>query len=245
MPEYADICTYATTSIYNTPDQTIPIQPTVKHHYLTAILILAASPALFATPSGLNNIPTADTVPDRTVAVQVFDTFGAGPHDLWSGFKTGWDFSPLHLEWGLDSHLAPTPAGPLYFQTKIGFSPWEDGKIAVGVANVGLTNTDRAGDPFTYLALTQDLKFARLTVGYGLQTHGNTVLLGIDRTWKVYDHNLNLNADLVQTGDGHGWLTAVGFKYDLTDHIVLEGWTNLPDKGDVSFLAKINFVFTF
>lgn len=209
---------------------------------LSAVLVTTAA---FATPSGLNNIPTADTVPDRTVAVQAFDTWGAGTHDFWMGFKTGWDFSPLHLEWGLDSHLGPQPSGPLYFQTKIGFVPWQDGQIAVGVANVGLTDTGRASDPFTYAVLTQDLHFARLSVGYGLQTDNNTVLLGLDRSWKVWDRNLNLNADLVQTGDQSGWLTAVGAKYDLSKHIVLEAWINLPDHGDASFLGKINYVFHF
>jgi len=210
---------------------------------ILASLLLAGS--AFATPSGLNNIPTADTVPHRTVAVQVFDTFGAGPNDFWSGFKTGWDFSPIHLEWGLDSHLAPDPAGPLLVQTKIGFEPWKDGKIAVGVANVGLTDSEGTGDPFTYAVLTQDLKVARLSVGYGLQTDNNSVLIGLDRTWKVLDRNLNLNADLVQTRNESGWLAAVGAKYDLFEHIVLETWANLPDEGQASFMAKINFVFKF
>ena len=210
-----------------------------------ALYALLTASAL-GTPSGLNNIPTADTVPHRTVAVQAFDTFSSHSDDFWMGFKTGWDLTDkLHLEWGLDSHLSPDPAGPLYFQTKVGFSPWEDGKIALGVAGVGLTNKDRAGDPFTYAVLTQDLHFARLSVGYGLQTNTNTVLLGLDRTFKVFDRNLNLNADLVQTGDQSGWLTALGVKYDLTKHIVIESWVNLPDQGDASVMAKINFVFTF
>lgn len=209
---------------------------------LNALLTASA----LATPSGLNNIPTADTVPHRTVAVQAFDTFSSHSDDFWMGFKTGWDLTDkLHLEWGLDSHLSPDPVGPLYFQTKVGFSPWEDGKIAIGVAGVGLTNTDRAGDPFTYAVLTQDLHFARLSVGYGLQTDANTVLLGLDRNFKVFNRNLNVNADLVQTGDQSGWLTALGVKYDLTKHIVLESWVNLPDDGDASVMAKINFVFTF
>lgn len=213
-------------------------------HLLTLVASLLAGSA-FATPSGLNNIPTGDIVGHRTVAVQAFDTFSSHSDDFWMGFKTGWDFSPIHLEWGLDSHLSPDPAGPLYFQTKLGFEPWTDGKIAIGVANVGLTNTDRSGDPFTYAVLTQDFHFARFSLGYGLQTDANTVLLGIDRTWKVFDRNLNLNADLVQTGDQSGWLTAVGAKYDLSKHIVLETWVNLPDEGDASVMAKINFVFHF
>ena len=110
---------------------------------------------------------------------------------------------------------------------------------------MGLTNSDRAGDPFTYAVLTQDLEFARLSVGYGLQTDANTVLVGLDRNFKVFERNLNVNADLVQTGDQSDWLTALGVKYDLTKHIVLESWVNLPDEGDVSVMAKINFVFTF
>lgn len=216
----------------------------MKRQTLALYALLTAS--AMATPSGLNNIPTGDTVPHRTVAVQAFDTFSSHSDDFWMGFKTGWDLTKeLHLEWGLDSHLSPDPAGPLYFQTKVGFSPWEDGKIAIGVAGVGLTNSDRAGDPFTYAVLTQDLKFARLSVGYGLQPEANTVLLGLDRSFKVFDRNLNINADLVQTGDQSGWLTAVGAKYDLTKHIVLESWVNLPDEGDASVVAKINFVFTF
>ncbi len=218
----------------------------MKLTYLTTLTLLLTSTAVFATPSGLNNIPTADTIGDRTVAVQAYDTFsGSGPHDFAMGFKTGLEFSPLHLEWGLDSHLAPTPSGPLDFQIKLGFTPWQNGKIAVGVANVALTDRDRAGDPFSYAVLTQDLKFARLSVGYGLQTDNNTVLLGVDRTWKLSGHNINLNADLVQTGDGSGWLTSVGVKYDLCDHIVIETWVNLPDHGDVSVVAKLNYVFKF
>ena len=215
----------------------------MKTQTLALYALLTAS--ALATPSGLNNIPTADTVPHRTVAVQAFDLFSPGNDDFWMGFKTGWDLKPLSIEWGLDSHLSPDPAGPLFFQTKVGFTPWENGKVVVGVANVGLTDTDRAGDPFTYAVLTQDFKIARLSVGYGLQTDNNTLLLGVDRTWKLFDRNLNLNADLVQIRDQDGWLAAVGAKYDLTKHIVLESWVNFPDEGDTSVMAKINFVFTF
>jgi hypothetical protein len=210
---------------------------------LAFCLLLAAS--AFATPGGLNNIPTADTMPHRTIAVQAFDTFGSGDHDLWMGFKTRWDFAPVHLEWGLDSHLAPDPTGPLNFQAKVGFEPWDRGKVAIGVANVGLTDPSRSGDPFSYAVLTQDFSIARLSIGYGVQTNSNTVLIGLDRTWKIFERNFNLNADLVQQNDQSKWLTAVGFKYDLSKHIVLEGWANLPEKGDASFMAKINYVFQF
>lgn len=211
---------------------------------LTA-LALSASGSLRATSSGLNNIPTADTISHRTVAVQAFDTFGSGPHDFWMGFKTGLEFGPLDFEWGLDSHLAPDPEGPLYFQTKVGVQPWQGGKVAVGVANVAFTDSDRAGDPFTYAVVTHDFGIARLSLGYGLQEDNNTVLIGVDRTWKVLERNLNLNADLVQTNDESNWLASVGVKSDLTDFLVFETWANLPDEGDVSFVAKLNVVFKF
>ncbi len=215
---------------------------------VAASILLAGLPTITqATPSGLNNIPTADIVPHRTVAVQVFDTVGAGPHDFWSGFKTGWQFPELglDLEWGLDSHLAPEPAGPLLFQTKVGFEPWKDGAVALGVAGVALTDTARSGDPFSYAILSQNVAFARLHLGYGLQTGGNTVLLGIDRDVTFLERNLNLNADLVQTGDGDGWLPALGLKYALTENVVFESWTNLPDEGSASVMLKLNFVFTY
>lgn len=212
---------------------------------LVSILECAIAKPVQATPSGLNNIPTADTISHRTVAIQLFDTFGDGPHDFWTGFKTGLEFGPIDFEWGLDSHLAPDPVGPLYFQTKVGVQPWEGGKIAVGVANVAFTDTDRAGDPFTYAVITHDLGFARFSLGYGWQEDNNSLLLGIDRTWQVFERNLNLNADLVQFNDESNWLSSVGMKYDLTEHLVFETWANLPDEGDVSFVAKLNIVFKF
>lgn len=221
---------------------------------LLLLLLLLAASSLHATPTGLNNIPTADTVPHRTVAIQAFSSFGganqfatAGPgqHSFWMGFKTGWEFGPAHLEWGLDSPLGSDKSGPLFFQTKLGFKPWEDGAFAIGVAGVALTDIDRAGDPFTYAMLAHDFHFARFHLGYGLQTNGNSLLVGVDRTWKVFDRDFNLNADLVQTRDQEAWLPSVGAKYGLSKHIVLETWANFPDEGSVSFIAKLNFVFKF
>ncbi len=216
--------------------------------------ICAAVGPVFGTPTGLNNIPTADTVPHRTVAVQYFSSFGGanqfaasepGKTSEWAGFKTGWEFKPLHVEWGLDSALGTGDSGPLVFQTKARIEPWEDGMLALGVAGVALTDTRRAGDPFTYAMLWHDFHLVRVHAGYGVQTHGDSYLFGVDRTWKLFERNLNLNADLVQSRDQHGHIAALGAKYDLSRHIVLETWANFPDRDRVSCIAKINFVFTF
>jgi len=221
----------------------------------TIALYALISTAAFGTPSGLNNIPTADTVPHRTVAVQAFSSFGPGvnqfaangpdEHSFWMGFKNGWALEPLHLEWGLDSPLFTERSGPVFFQTKLAFEPWEKGRISLGIAGVALTDTALAGDPFSYAVLTHDFGFVRAHVGYGVQTNGNSVLFGIDRTWKLFERNFNLNADLVQAADESFWLPSVGFKCDLHKNIVFEWWTNLPEEGDISHVAKINFVFTF
>ena len=117
--------------------------------------------------------------------------------------------------------------------------------FALGVAGVALTDTRRARDPFTYAMLYHDFHVVRLHAGYGLQTHGDSYLFGVDRTWKLFDRNFNLNADLVQSRNQHGLIAAVGAKYFLSKHIVLESWTNFPDRDRVSLIAKINFVFTF
>lgn len=221
---------------------------------LHALAALALAAPAFGTPTGLNNIPTADTVPHRTVAVQYFSSFGGanqfataepGKTSQWLGFKTGWDLAPVHLEWGMDSILGTGLSGPLLFQSKARISPWEDGMVAVGIANVALTDHDRSGDPFTYAMLAHDFHFLRLHAGYGYQTNGSSFLFGADRTWKVFGRNFNLNADLVQSRDQRGLITAVGAKYDLSKHIVLETWANFPDRDAVSLIAKINFVFTF
>jgi hypothetical protein len=117
--------------------------------------------------------------------------------------------------------------------------------FALGVANLALTDMDRTGDPFSYAMLWHDFHLVRFHAGYGYQTNGSSFLLGVDRTWKVFDRNFNLNADIVQSRDQRGLITAVGAKYDLNKHIVLETWANFPDRDRVSVIAKINFVFTF
>ena len=43
---------------------------------MLAAAFLAVAASALATPTGLNNIPTADTVPHRTVATQAFSSFG-------------------------------------------------------------------------------------------------------------------------------------------------------------------------
>ncbi len=68
--------------------------------------LLVSDHSAFTTPSVLNHLPAADTVSDRTVAVQACDTFGSDGQDYWTGFKTGLDFRPFKGE-GVESQYSP------------------------------------------------------------------------------------------------------------------------------------------
>jgi len=213
--------------------------------WCSGALLCSALP-LFATPSGLNNIPTADTIGEREVAVQAFDSFGkTRQHDLSAGFKTGLDLSPVRIELGLDGNVLPNTSGPGYAQKKAAIQPWDDAKLALGVANLAVSDFSRASDPFSYAVLTQDLNIFRASAGYGIQTRNNTGLLGIDRSRKINDRDFNLNADLIQTNDQTKWLPSVGAKYELSKAIILERWCNFTESGPPSFLAKLNYFFKF
>ncbi|MDQ6913741.1 MAG: hypothetical protein M3128_12800, partial [Verrucomicrobiota bacterium] len=76
---------------------------------------------LHATPSGLNNIPTADTAPQGTLVLQVFSTVGGDAEDDFNvGFKTGLVFKPFRFEFGaspLLNRAAQAGADGLYPQT--------------------------------------------------------------------------------------------------------------------------------
>jgi hypothetical protein len=122
---------------------------------------------MYASSSGLNNIPTADTAPNLTLVFQEYSTFGAQRRsDDIAAFKFGfdpWETSSWRnrFEWGIDSHFAPGDAGPAVLQVKYATQPaprWP--AFCIGVANVAATASDRArtGQPFWYWVLSQDLK---------------------------------------------------------------------------------------
>ena len=215
-----------------------------------AFVALLLTGSAFATPSGLDNIPTADTPGQGDVVIQAWTNFG-NDHDadFNMGFKTGFDVWGQKLEFGADSHLFPNQGGPVVLQFKYVQDVWTGGKLAVGIANLALgrDSMDRAGDPFSYALISQTIAGSlRAHAGFGFQTAGNSVLLGLDNTWKVLDRDLQLRTDFVQIQDQSQWMGSVGFLYVLHPRVVLEGWASQPlDHGDTIFTAKLNFVFKF
>ncbi len=227
-----------------------------------------------ATPSGLNNIPTADTVPQGTVVGQAFSTFGSGTDDFWLSSKTGLDLGPLDMEFGLTSRLIPDKSGPLTAHAKLAL-PFGEGlpSLAVGAANITFSGSDedRAGEVFSYAVLSHDFGWFRLHGGCALQDDDARPFFGIDKTFRtagtpataasgkgvvgkgasagspeIPGRDLfTLRADGIQQGNG-SWLYSAGALVPITDWQVFETWGNFPDDGeDVSVTVKLNVVYKF
>ena len=199
---------------------------------------------------------TADTAPHLTLVIQEYSTFGADRKpDHAAGFKFGVD-PWVKSEWrnrfegGVDGHFAPGDAGPAVFHAKYATQPRPDWpSLGLGVANLAVTenNRDRGGQPFSYAVLSHDFKFLRLHGGYGLQTHHhNSALLGVDKTFKVFDRDLVLRADAIQIERQHNWAASVGGLYALHKNFVLESWMTQPiHNSPPSFTVKFNLVIPF
>ena len=157
-------------------------------HSIATLLLLTTTAAL-ATPTGLNNIPTADTVPQETFVFQLFSTVGGDADaDLNLGFKTGVDFKFAKAEFGLSSHLYPGKGGPVTPHGKLAVPLGEHlPTLAIGAANVTFRDEDRAraGDEFFYAVASEDLGWFRVHAGCGLQDGDALPFVGLDKTFRI------------------------------------------------------------
>jgi len=249
------------------------MKPHIKTTHTLAVL-LAGIAAAHATPSGLNNIPTADTTPQGTFVLQGFTTLGGNNNaDFNLGFKTGIDLKAVKLELGLASHLVPGKGGPVELHGKIAV-PLGEGLpvIAAGAANISFTKDDRrrAGDTFAYFVMSQDFHWFRAHAGLAVQDSQPLPFFGIDKTFRIaksapapdakavkkaggkhaaapteYRDLFTLRADAIQQRD-HTWLASVGALIPVTKWFVFETWGNFPTNGgQASATLKGNFVFSF
>ena len=245
----------------------------MKQH-IPALLLLAGIASAYATPTGLNNIPTADTTPQGTFVLQGFTTIGESRDaDFNLGFKTGIDLKAVKLELGLSSHLVPGKGGPVTPHAKIAV-PLGEGLpvIAAGAANITFSDEDRrrAGDTFAYFVVSQDFKCFRLHAGLAVQDSQPLPFFGIDKTFRVaksvahsdgksmkkggkqavkteteYRDIITLRADAIQQPN-HVWLASFGALIPLHKNFVFEAWGNFPTDGsEASATLKGNFVFSF
>lgn len=231
---------------------------------LAGLILLALSRPLSASPSGLNNTPTADTCPVKTVVIQGWTGFA---HDVdpdwWTGMKLG---LIKGLELGADWDADGDPSRHVQFQGKYGIDLNDWGtRAAVGIANVS-DDEDRNGDVFPYAVITQDVKgWFRVHAGYDIQEDNQGAFAGVDTTLCLLGRDVTFCADVIQTNERDDALYAPGIKFGLgrklaegeeasgvdavLQHFVFETWANFSTASDshepAGYVAKMNFVLGF
>ena len=215
---------------------------------------------MWASSSGLNNIPTTDVVPDKRVVVQTWWNWGRGLHpQQFLGFKA----SPLEdVEVGVDWKAVDETHGHAMLQAKYAMTLMPDlWKGAIGIANLS-PHRSHNGEYFPFVATSLDLKVARLHAGFGAERYNEAFFFGVDRTVEFLDRNLQLKADAIQIDDARDMLFSVGFLYefgrtgeyerpsgvlgildDIAKNIVLEGWASIPtNENTETYTLKLNYV---
>ncbi len=199
----------------------------------------------FASPSGLNNIPTADVVPQHVLVLQGYGFMAEGSRaDWWGGFKAG----PLkNLEVGIDGQLNADPFsdGALAGQFKYRYQPLDGTALAAGMANIG--DTDRSGEIDYYAVVSQDLKYLRAHLGATFQKDNEGIFAGLDSTFPLFERDLTLRTDLRQTNGRDDLLGSLGFMYELGWNFILETWGSFPTQNDAekTLTLKLNYVIEF
>ncbi len=233
---------------------------------IAALCLLFTAPMAWASPSGLNNIPTTDVTPPRAFVIQTwFNLIESDQTQQFVGFKTG---VIKGLEFGIDYKAYGGEHGHATLQTKYSYEIMKDWlTVAAGIANVS-TNRHHQGEVFPYAVATTDLKIFRLHFGFAPQPHNEAFFAGVDRTFTLFDRNLQLKADAIHINDKEDVLLSVGFLYelgrkdadnkppltgmarvldDLAKNFILEGWVSMPTNNSDpnSFTLKLNYVIQF
>ena len=214
-------------------------------------------------PSGLNNIPTTDVAPPKTVVLQTRSRLvrSERPQQL-VGVKAGIvEGLELGVDWMAEKHPHAHPA----FQAKYAFDIKKDMLRGVlGVANVS-EHKAHQGDVFPYAATSCDLKWLRLHLGFTGQHHNEGFFGGIDRTVPFLGRSLQLKADAIQVNDMNDMVYSTGLLFDLrrrddkdkspegsnvlyrlTRNFVLESWVTMPSTGQEDELhLKLSYVIGF
>lgn len=204
-----------------------------------ALVALSAAPGS-ATPTGLNNIPTADVVDTSVLVMQAFSQFGEGRPPTWfAGLKYG---PAENWEVGLDDAFAgPTSDTGPALQVKCRFAPSENVGLALGAANV-TNDSERNGDIFPYLVLSAPLApSAHGHVGYSAQRDNNAWFLGADA---AVSSGCTLRADWIQVDDGDESVASLGVITGLSSRWLVEAWASFPTAEEAAndIIVKLDFV---
>ncbi len=173
--------------------------------YVIIFSFLITAPA-WATPTGLNNIPTADVVPEKVLVFQYFGNIADDSKpDHFAGFKYG---LMKNVEIGLDGRIFPEKAKEenLVMQGKIRFELSDKLALGLGIANLG--DRDKAGAEFPYAVLTQDLDFLRIHFGGTTQDDNKGFFAGLDKNIKFLDRDFTFRSDIIQVNNQNDTITS-------------------------------------
>lgn len=218
----------------------------MKKLLISAVLFLSiVTVPGWATSTGLNNIPTADVVPERTLVYQWFSNLSNnGKPAHFTGFKYG---LMKNVEIGLDGRVFPEKNAEenLVAQGKIALQLCPSLAFAVGVTNLG--DRAKAGYEAPFGVLSKDFGFFRAHFGGTTQRNNEGIFAGLDTTFTFLNRDLTLRGDLIQTNDRDDITTSAGFIYDLGRNFLLETWVSFPTESGKEEVAtiKLNYVFTF
>ena len=212
---------------------------------LTAVLALTllasvfSTKAVLATPTGLNNIPTADVVAEQVLVLQGFSEFGTGRVPSWfAGFKYG---PAANWEVGIDDTASgPGSAGGPVLQVKYR-APLKHGvALGLGAANIS-TDSERNGDVFPYAVISAALGRINGHIGYSAQADNNACFVGADG---AINAKVTLRADWTQVADGEESVSSLGFIVPLTSSWLVESWASFPsaEGAETSYVVKLDYV---
>ncbi|MDP7421225.1 MAG: hypothetical protein QGH40_05070 [bacterium] len=213
----------------------------MKNLVLTVFLLVFYTVAAGATPSGLNNIPTADVTGLETLVFQTWVNLpDTAADEYYSGFKYG---LTAGIEIGIDGKLSPGQEGPFTFQFKSLLADDSEGfRILAGVE--GISESDRAGEEVPYLVLSKEFKGIRAHLGYTFLDNQGGAFFGLDKTFEFQGKDLTVRGDIKKINNKNDLLRSFGFMYPLVDKIILESWISSPDNASQDvYTIKFNYVF--
>lgn len=211
----------------------------------TTLFVLFITSPLWATSSGLNNIPTADVVPENVLVFQYFSDVGNdNVPDHFAGFKYG---PAKNIEIGLDGRIFPEKAKEeaLVAQAKMRLEFTHELAAAFGILNLG--DRARAGNEAPFAVLSYDIGFMRAHFGGTTQNHNEGFFAGLDKTIKLFNRDFTLRSDILQTNDQRDTTSSVGFMYDLGHNLLIESWMSFPTQSGQEDVVtiKLDYVIEF
>ncbi len=205
---------------------------------LTSVGSMWYAEGALATPTGLNNIPTADLVAAGELVLQGFSEFGRGREPSWfAGLKCG---PAAGWEVGIDDTSAgPASAGGPVLQAKYRLA-LAGAALGLGAANIS-GDSDRNGDVYPYAVLSAGLGRINGHLGYSAQRENNAWFVGADG---AVTPKLTLRADWTQVADRAESVSSLGFITALSRQWLLEGWASFPtaEEAKTTAIVKLDYV---